>query len=316
MSEPFANTTLTALVFDVLSEIDTSLVPADFRRPDQFAKAAHLASEKGALLEHAFDVGGARPLVAVGCALARVQDMPVLQVLLNSSKPSLIAEKWTRLEEYHHSSHRTHIECTDEDTWTCARFSTTGITPSTPFNCLIFGLQTGLLRLFNCGAVIGRAEDLTDSGDENVHEIIRPRTINHWEISWRSTPPQLADDAFGESDAPLLKRLNHLLLEDLGRVWRLETAARALAQSPRSLQRRLSASGHTFSSVLRAARTAQASRLLRQTGWALSDIGYACGYADQAHFQRDFRRAVNMTPKTFRDVSRLLSASPDTHVRD
>lgn len=224
-----------------------------------------------------------------------------------------MAEKWTRLEEYHHSSHRTQIDCTDENTWTCTRFSTTGIAPSTPFNCLIFGLQTGLLRLFSCGAVIGHAEDLTDSGDEDVCEIIRPRTINRWEISWRTRPPQLANDTFRDCDAPLLKRLSQLLEEDLGRVWRLETAARALAQSPRSLQRRLSSSGHTFSSVLRAARTAQASRLLRQTDWALFDIGYACGYADQAHFQRDFRRAVNMTPKTFRDVSRLRTATPNVH---
>ena len=313
MSEAFANTTLTALVFDVLAEIDTSLLPTDSRRPDQFARAAHLASEKGALLEHAFEVGGARPLVAVGRQLARVQDMPVLQVLLNSSKPSLVAEKWSRLEEYHHSSHRTHIECTDEYTWTCARFSTTGIAPSTPFNCLIFGLQTGLLRLFNCNNVIGLTEDLTDTGLEDVHEIIRPANLNRWQISWGTRPPQLNEDTFRDSDSPLLKRLRHLLGEDLARVWRLETVSRALAQSPRSLQRHLSTSGHTFSSVLRATRTAQASRLLRQTGWALADIGYACGYADQAHFQRDFRRAVNMTPKAFRDVSRLQTANPDAH---
>ncbi|MEM1104594.1 MAG: hypothetical protein AAGH48_10865, partial [Pseudomonadota bacterium] len=102
MSEPFASTALTALVFDVLSEIDASLVPPDFQRPDPFAKAAHLASQKGSLLEHAFEVGGARPLVAVGRALARVQETPVLQVLLNSSQPSIVAEKWVRLEEYHH----------------------------------------------------------------------------------------------------------------------------------------------------------------------------------------------------------------------
>ncbi|MEM0906673.1 MAG: AraC family transcriptional regulator [Pseudomonadota bacterium] len=310
MSEPFANTALTALVFDVLSQIDPALAPAEFQRPDRFAKAAHLASEKAALLEHAFDVGGARPLVAVGRALARVQDAPVLQVLLNSTSPSIMAEKWTRLEEYHHSSHRTHIDCPSEDSWTCARYSTTGAVPSAPYNCLIFGLQTGLLRLFKCGAVVGQAEELIDSGHEDVGEIIRPRAFTHWQISWRTSPPQRDDNSFCDPHAPLLKRLSHLLAEDLGRAWKLEAAARALAQSPRSLQRRLSASGHTFSSMVRAARTTQASRLLSQTNWALSDVGYACGYADQAHFQRDFRRAVNMTPKTFRDVSRLQNENP------
>jgi AraC-like DNA-binding protein len=35
---------------------------------------------------------------------------------------------------------------------------------------------------------------------------------------------------------------------------------------------------------------------------SIADIGYWCGYADQAHFQRDFRRAVNMTPGRYREA--------------
>ena len=312
MPEPFANTSLTALTCDVLSEIDTSLVPAKFQRPDRFAKATHLAHEKGALLEHAFNVGGARPIVSVGRALARVRDMPVLQVLLGSSTPALIAEKWCRLEEFHHSNHRTHIDCKDDKRWICQRFSSRGATPSTPFNCLIFGLQTGLLRLYDCGAVIGRAEDLIDSGNEDARELIRPKSLNHWEICWRTRPPGSANDMSDCSDAPLLKRLRQLLAQDLGRVWRLETVAHSLEYSPRSLQRQLCKSGHSFSSVLRATRAAQASGLLRKTEWTLADIGYACGYADQAHFQRDFRRAVNMTPRTYRDLGAMHREKPDT----
>ena len=305
MSDAFANTALTSLVFDVLLEIDGALVPPDFRRPDEFAKAAHLADEKGTLLWYAYERGGARPLLAVGRALSRAKDMPVLQVLLNSQSPSIIAEKWTRLEEYHHSSHRTRIENTDDTAWSCARYSTKGVSPSIPFNCLIFGLQMGLLRLYGCEEVVGHADNLTDLGDEDLRQVVYPASLDQWGISWKSKPPVSNKTSPLEPDEPLLKRLSQILVEDLGRVWRLKTASHALAQSPRTLQRNLAELGHTFSSVLRTARTAQAGRLLRQTDWSLSDIGYACGYADQAHFQRDFRRAVNMTPKKFRDMSNI-----------
>ena len=125
--------------------------------------------------------------------------------------------------------------------------------------------------------------------------------------------PQLNEDTFRDSDSPLLKRLRHLLGEDLARVWRWKPCRAHWRSLHAAFNATFQTSGHTFSSVLRATRTAQASRLLRQTGWALADIGYACGYADQAHFQRDFRRAVNMTPKAFRDVSRLQTANPDAH---
>ena len=36
---------------------------------------------------------------------------------------------------------------------------------------------------------------------------------------------------------------------------------------------------------------------------SLAEIGYCCGYADQPHFQRDFRRALNMSPGEYRRVA-------------
>lgn len=98
-------------------------------------------------------------------------------------------------------------------------------------------------------------------------------------------------------------RLADPLANDMGRRWRLGDAAIAMACSQRSLQRHLRQTGRSFSSVLRRARMRQATELLSRTDASLAEIGYCCGYADQVHFQRDFLRVTNMTPRAFRQVA-------------
>ena len=90
------------------------------------------------------------------------------------------------------------------------------------------------------------------------------------------------------------------MAEDAGRGWRIDSVAAIAGLAPRTLQRRLTETGWTFSALLRRARMRAASQLLVDPAVTLAEIGYCCGYADQAHFQRDFRRMTNMTPNAFR----------------
>jgi AraC family transcriptional regulator len=56
-------------------------------------------------------------------------------------------------------------------------------------------------------------------------------------------------------------------------------------------------SPHAF--VLRR-RVALAARYMLQTDESLSDIAFRCGFADQAHFSRSFRRAMAQSPAAWR----------------
>ena len=47
-------------------------------------------------------------------------------------------------------------------------------------------------------------------------------------------------------------------------------------------------------------RAEQARKLLADKQRPLSDIALACGFADQAHFTRIFKRLTGETPKAFR----------------
>ena len=79
--------------------------------------------------------------------------------------------------------------------------------------------------------------------------------------------------------------------------------ARAIGLSERQLERlfqeRVGISPKRYASLRRFERT---TRLIRQGG-ALSDIAFANGYADQAHFIREFRRFAGTTPSRFSRAS-------------
>jgi AraC-like DNA-binding protein len=45
-----------------------------------------------------------------------------------------------------------------------------------------------------------------------------------------------------------------------------------------------------------------ACALLSDTEVAIIDIGFCCDFSDQAHFQRNFKRATNMTPARYHQL--------------
>jgi AraC-like DNA-binding protein len=108
-------------------------------------------------------------------------------------------------------------------------------------------------------------------------------------------------------ERPLVAQLIAVVAADLCRAWTLADVARVLAAAgpsfaPRTLQRRLAAAGATFPGVVRAARVAAAGRMLAERRLALGVIGFACGFADQPHFTRQFKRQLGLTPAAYRRV--------------
>lgn len=301
--EPFASAPLVALVVRTLGERDPSLLPPETRAPDYLADAKTDAKAKPDIVDYAYARGGAGPLLAVGTALCQVRPVPALQVLLNSADTGVLADKWMRLERYHHATHRVVVDGQTSGVWSCRRHWRGAQAPSTAENVLICGIMAGLLELFGCRDVAGTIGGIGLPVAKSRGPVFATGDTGSWVLRWsvgagKSPAGGPAGDASG-----IVDRLSHLLAADTGRVWRLEEAAAALARSPRSLQRDVKLAGHTFSSVVRGVRASEAARLLQAGDMALSDIGYWCGYADQAHFQRDFRRAVNMTPAEYRSAN-------------
>jgi AraC-like DNA-binding protein len=99
----------------------------------------------------------------------------------------------------------------------------------------------------------------------------------------------------------LADRVQRALAADLSAGGaRIETVARQLAMSGRTLQRRLAGEGVSFQQVLDAARREAAARYLAEPTLATSEIAYLVGYSEPAPFHRAFRRWYATTPETFR----------------
>jgi AraC-like DNA-binding protein len=81
----------------------------------------------------------------------------------------------------------------------------------------------------------------------------------------------------------------------------LESVARELGMSERSLQRRLRDVGYTFNALADEVREATARLYLEQPDIALAEIGYLLGFAEQSTFTRAFKRWTGITPKQARD---------------
>jgi AraC-like DNA-binding protein len=81
---------------------------------------------------------------------------------------------------------------------------------------------------------------------------------------------------------------------------KLESIARRLAMSPRTLQRRLRDQGVIFNDVLDAMRFRAAKSYLAQGDIAGTEVAYLLGFAEQSSFNRAFKRWSGRTPTEYR----------------
>ena len=73
-----------------------------------------------------------------------------------------------------------------------------------------------------------------------------------------------------------------------------------LGVSERTLQRRLTELGRSFSDVVEDFRREEAARLLATPGLHLVEVAGRLGYAEQTSFTRAFRRWTGTTPGAWR----------------
>ncbi len=76
--------------------------------------------------------------------------------------------------------------------------------------------------------------------------------------------------------------------------------AEMLGTSPRTLQRRLTEEGTSYSEIVQRVRYHTAALMLRDSNLRVIDVAVTLGYEDASHFSRFFRRVAGVTPRHFR----------------
>jgi AraC-like DNA-binding protein len=104
----------------------------------------------------------------------------------------------------------------------------------------------------------------------------------------------------------------HRALEDLLEDASLESAARKLGLSVRSLQRRLRSEGTTFQREVSVVRVRVAQRLMLDTDAPLSRIASDAGFASPATFSVVFRKLAGESPREWREKRRQTREPRDS----
>ena len=95
----------------------------------------------------------------------------------------------------------------------------------------------------------------------------------------------------------------HLMVELRGGDPSLETIAKRMGMSPRTLQRRLQLEQSSFNDILDRTRKHFASCYLQERGLQLTEIAYLLGFSEQSAFTRAFQRWYGVSPTQYRSKS-------------
>jgi AraC-like DNA-binding protein len=241
------------------------------------------------------------PLLRVGLVVPKMASDPAVSALLAASGPCELLERWHRLERFTHSRHHVMLREAGEGLLVAEHMGPPSAPPEPAEDVLVLGLLTVLLTMTGVRGItvtVGRDDPLVVF-DKGVFTAPPPGADTAlWRFAWSSTGPS-ASTRGSPAGSDVVSRARRLLAGNLARRWSLRDLAVGLGTSTRSLQRRLQGVGG-FQALLGAVRTEAAADLLVNSRHALSIVGFACGYADQPHFTRDFKRRTAVTPEAYR----------------
>ncbi|RQO33506.1 AraC family transcriptional regulator [Herminiimonas sp. KBW02] len=136
------------------------------------------------------------------------------------------------------------------------------------------------------------------------------------QIAWAAVAHVIANHASQDSapetydvHAPLseaqMQRVHDYFQEHLQGGFRIAELAAAMGMSRTSFFKRFGRTAKaTPNQYLQVLRVEKAKLLLRDQHFSLIDIAFSCGYADQSHLARFFKRYVRMSPGRYRSKMR------------
>ncbi len=256
---------------------------------------------KRRLLAHACDMAGPAFILQVGQGIHAIPSDPTLDVLRRAGDPTGLLDRWARLEKYHHSHHRVEVLQAGEGMMRLRHRSLRGPAPLALESLAVLGLLVALLQAIGCDGIEADLGDAPALRKDRAVLAALPAGPVDWHLRWQSV--QSEKRIRPPAQPGLIEQLYLLLDDDPVRLWPIAAMAGAVGLSTRDLQRRLRRQGASYSGILRDARVRRAARAMLDTPGSLAEIGYAAGFADQAHFTREFRRILGASPAEWRRVA-------------
>ena len=93
-----------------------------------------------------------------------------------------------------------------------------------------------------------------------------------------------------------------IIEKDYDKTIKIDDLAKEVCMSSSTFLRRFKLQfGITPSNYIKQVRYKMASRLLIESSESISEVSYKCGFSDQSHMTREFKKVAGLTPKAYRD---------------
>ncbi|HXY52088.1 MAG TPA: AraC family transcriptional regulator ligand-binding domain-containing protein [Terriglobales bacterium] len=94
---------------------------------------------------------------------------------------------------------------------------------------------------------------------------------------------------------------------------RIDSVARELVTTTRTLQRRLDGEGFSYQDLVEQSRKEAAQRYLSEFSLSIAEIGYLLDYSEPSAFHRAFKRWYGLTPQAFRQAQHATKSGVTAH---
>lgn len=281
---------------------------------DKLTQATVPLDLKRAVVHAAVEQAGLAVLPLLGRGLHDLAREPAHLALTAGRSAASMLVRWQRLERYIHSKHRIQ--------WlglspTSARVSHThkdnGPAPLAAEDLVVCGVLCALLEANGLHSVRATAADieLYPKPDSNsVLQCVQQGQTSTWLLTWQGGLDKDSDLDLTVSWAQVApstwSRFAFAAGDHVARclpeLVSVDDAAAALGMSRRTFQRTLAAENLSHQHIQSEVRFRLAGWYLLESEISMAEIGFVCGYSDQAHLTREFKRRMGVPPSRYKEL--------------
>jgi AraC-like DNA-binding protein len=309
-NEDFASSVMVRVLLQGMSGLGLRLPEV----ADQLTQATIPLDLKREVVQSAVEQAGFAVLPLLGRGLHKLAMEPThLALTAGRSAPSLFV-RWQRLERYIHSKHRIQWQGL---TPTSARVKHThkdnGPAPFAAEDLVVCGVLCALLEANGLHAIKATAADMElypNPDSTQVLQCVQQCQTHTWLLTWQDAEEkgldlslpvswaQVAPPTWSQSACAVGDHVARCLPELVS----VDVAAAALGMPRRTFQRTLAVESLSYQRIQSDVRFRLAGWYLLRSGMAIAEIGFVCGYSDQAHLTRDFNRRMGVPPARYREL--------------
>ncbi len=288
-----------------------------FRLPTLAGELTHATISldlKRAVVKAAIEQGGLACLPLLGRGLHDLAMEPTHLALTAGRSAASMFVRWQRLERFIHSQHRIQLLSLQSSSALVEHVHKDHGPQPLPFEDLVVcGVLCALLEANGLEAVQAMANGVAlfpNPDPAGITACVQQAQTAQWTLSWqdlgtRTNALDLSASWALTSPATwtqLACAVGDLIARRLPELLPLDAAASEMGLSRRSLQRALASEGLQYQQLLSEVRFRLAAWHLLHREMPIAEIGFVCGYSDQAHLTREFNRRVGVPPAKYRSL--------------